>query len=529
MDRATDSLWLADGSLPNFDSLGADLECDVLVVGAGIAGLSIAYSLCKEGKTVIVVDDGSLGGGETERTTAHVTAVLDKRYAELEKWHGAENTRLIAASLRESIERISQIVIDENIDCSFERKDAYLFMGTNGDREVLDVEMEAMQRVGFADVEFVAAVPLPTAEARPCLRIPNQAQFHVLRYLRGVVKAVQRMGGKIFCDTHVNTIKDGNIAEALTDSGHTIRARHVVVATNSPVSNLVAIHTKQAAYRSYVIGAQIDEDADIDGMFWDTANPYHYLRTEHIFDKRYLIVGGEDRKTGQDEDYSRHFQALEDWTEELIPDIGPVEFRWSGQVYEPVDGLAYIGHDPGHRENIFVATGFSGVGMTQGTLSGMIITDLIMNRGNIYSDIFKPTRKTVGTVETYLKENVNTAAQYVDHFKPAEMHEADIAPGEGAIIQRGTEKMAVYRDEYGQLHRMSAVCPHMKALVRWNPVEASWDCPAHGSRFDALGGILDGPANCDLSACPLTLDDEQTEMPRERELVIGPDDAVQTV
>jgi glycine/D-amino acid oxidase-like deaminating enzyme/nitrite reductase/ring-hydroxylating ferredoxin subunit len=527
MDRATDSLWLADGGMPNFDSIGADLECDVLVVGAGIAGLSVAYSLCKEGKSVIVVDDGSLGGGETERTTAHVTAVLDKRYAELEKWHGDENTRLVAAALRESIDRISQIVIEERIECNFERKDAYLFMGTNGERDVLDLEMEAMQRVGFSDVEFLAQVPLPTAKPGPCLKIPNQAQFHVLRYLRGVVKAIQNMSGKIFCDTHVSSVKDGNIAEALTDSGHSIKARHIVIATNSPVSNLVAIHTKQAAYRSYVIGAQLDDALQIDGMFWDTANPYHYLRTAEIYGKNYLIVGGEDRKTGQDEDYSRHFRALEEWTEALIPEIGPVEFRWSGQVYEPVDGLGYIGHDPGHRENVYVATGFSGVGMTQGTLAGTLIADLIMNRKNIYSDVFKPSRKTVGTVETYLKENVNTAAQYADHLRPAELQEADIAPGEGAVVQRGTEKLAVYRDDYGQLHRMSAVCPHMAALVRWNPIEGSWDCPAHGSRFDALGGVLDGPANCDLKACPLTLDDEQTDAPRE--LVIGPDDAVQTV
>jgi glycine/D-amino acid oxidase-like deaminating enzyme/nitrite reductase/ring-hydroxylating ferredoxin subunit len=520
-------MWLADASLPNFDSLGADLECDVLVVGAGIAGLSTAYMLCKEGQSVIVVDDGALGGGETERTTAHITAVLDRRYHELEKWHGTEQTVAIATSQRSAIDRIAAIIADESIDCDFQRKNAYLFTPPTADRNVLDIEMEAMERVGFTDVEFLSAVPFPMANPGPCLKIPNQAQFHVLRYLKGLVKAIQGVGGKIFCDTHVNNVKDGAIAEALTDSGHTIRAKHVVIATNSPVSNLVAIHTKQSAYRSYVIAAQVDDELTLDGLFWDTEDPYHYIRTEKIYGKNYLLVGGEDRKTGQDEDYSVHFKRLEDWIEALMPDIGPIEFRWSGQVYEPVDGIAYIGHDPGHKNNIYVATGFSGVGMTQGTLSGMILADMIMGRPNKYIDIYNPTRKTIATVEAYVKENVNVAAQYADHLKQAEVSEGELAPGEGAIIQHGSEKLAVYRDEYGQVHRMSAVCPHMKALVRWNPVEGSWDCPAHGSRFDALGGVLDGPANCDLKACPVAIDGEDPEF--KRDLVIGSDDAVVAV
>lgn len=524
MDRATESLWLADAGLPTFDSLAADLECDVLVVGAGIAGLSTAYMLSKNGQNVILVDDGAIAGGETERTTAHITAMLDDLYTDIEKWHGTERTQLIATSLRVAIDRIAQIVLDENIECAFEWKDAYLFLKPDGDRNVLDTELEVMQRLGFTEVEFLPSVPLPTPNPGPCLKLPKQAQFHILHYLSGLAKCIKKMGGKIFCDTHVNAIKDGDIAEAQTDSGHTIRAKKVVIATNSPVSNLVAIHTKQAAYRTYVIAAQIDEEAEIDGLFWDTGDPYHYVRTEKIYDRNYLIVGGEDRKTGQDEEYSEHFQRLEKWTEGLIPNIGPVEFQWSGQVYEPVDGIAYIGHDPGHKENIFVATGFSGVGMTQGTLSGMILTDLIMNRSNKFADVYNPTRKTVGTVETYIKENMNVAAQYADHLKPGEMKETDIPPGHGAIIQDGGDKLAVYRDEYGQLHRMSAVCPHMKALVRWNPVEGSWDCPAHGSRFDALGGVIDGPANCDLKSCPLTLDDEATVV--KGDLALGPDDAV---
>lgn len=510
MDRTTESLWLADCSLPNFDSLGADLECEVLIVGAGIAGLSTAYSLTKVGIPVIVVDDGPLAGGETERTTAHVTAVLDKRYHELEKWHGSAVTNQIAASQRHALERIAWTIQEEGIDCGFETKDAYLFLQAGGDRQILEDEMMAMQNAGFSDVEIVSKVPLPTPNPGAALRIPSQAQFHVLRYLKGLVQSITTRGGKIFCDTHVTNIKDDVVAEVLTDSGHTIRAKHVVIATNSPISNLVAIHTKQSAYRSYVIACEIDDDMQLDGLFWDTESPYHYLRTEPIFDKNFLIIGGEDRKTGQDEEYDKHFKSLEDWSRQLMPQLGPVEFKWSGQVLEPVDGIAFIGHDPGHRENVYVATGFSGVGMTQGTLAGMILADQIMGKTNAYADVYKPTRKTLATVDTYIKENANVAAQYADHLKPVEIHEAAIPEGEGAIVNDGADKLAVYRDEYGQLHRFSAVCPHLKALVRWNPVEKSWDCPAHGSRFEALGQVIDGPANCDLNSCPLKVDSDET-------------------
>ncbi|MDZ4835728.1 MAG: FAD-dependent oxidoreductase [Candidatus Melainabacteria bacterium] len=510
MDKTTESLWLADSSLPNFDSLGADLECDVLIVGAGIAGLSTAYALTKAGVPVIVVDDGPLAGGETERTTAHVTSVLDTRYHQLEKWHGAAMTSQIATSLRHALERIAWTVQEEGIDCGFESKNAYLFLKPGDDQKVLEDEMTAMQNAGFTGVEIVKKAPMPTPNPGPALRIPAQAQFHVLRYLNGLVKAVTSGGGKIFCDTHVTSIKDGDVVDVLTDSGHTIRAKHVVIATNSPISNLVAIHTKQAAYRSYVIACEMDDDTKLDGLFWDTDSPYHYLRTEPIFDKNYIIIGGEDRKTGQDEEYDKHFQRLEEWSRQLMPQLGPVEFKWSGQVLEPVDGLAFIGHDPGHKENIYVATGFSGVGMTQGTLAGMILADQIMGKENVYADIYKPTRKTLATMDTYIKENANVAAQYVDHLKPTELSEADIPAGEGAIVNDGADKLAVYRDEYGQVHRFSAVCPHLKALVRWNPVEKSWDCPAHGSRFEALGGVIDGPANCDLSSCALKIDSDET-------------------
>jgi glycine/D-amino acid oxidase-like deaminating enzyme/nitrite reductase/ring-hydroxylating ferredoxin subunit len=522
MDRSTESLWLADSSLPNFDSLGADLECEVLIVGAGVAGLSTAYSLTKAGVPVIVVDDGPLAGGETERTTAHITAVLDKRYHELEKWHGTAITNQIALSQRHALERIAWTIQEEGIECSYENKDAYMFLNAGGDRQYLEDELIAMQNAGFPEVEIVKAVPLPIPTPGAALRIPVQAQFHVLRYLKGLVNAITSRGGTIYCDTHVTSIKDGEVAEVLTDSGHTIRAKHVVIATNSPISNLVAIHTKQSAYRSYVIAAEIDEDTVIEGLFWDTENPYHYLRTEPIFGKNYLIIGGEDRKTGQDEEYDKHFQRLEDWSRQLLPQLGPVEYKWSGQVLEPVDGIAFIGHDPGHRENVYVATGFSGVGMTQGTLAGMILADQIMGKENAYADIYKPTRKTLATVDTYLKENANVAAQYADHLKPVEIKEADIPEGEGAIVNDGADKLAVYRDEYGRLHRLSAVCPHLKALVRWNPVEKSWDCPAHGSRFEALGGVIDGPANCDLSSCALKIDCDEANSPFQ--LSAGADD-----
>ncbi len=277
-------------------------------------------------------------------------------------------------------------------------------------------------------------------------------------------------------------------------------ASFVVVATNTPVNDLVAIHTKQAPYRTYVIGARVPRGSVPRMLLWDTPDPYHYVRLQTVENDGdaydVLIVGGEDHKTGQAEDFDERFLRLEEWARERFPSIETVEFRWSGQVMEPVDGLAFIGRNPLDSDNVPIATGDSGQGMTHGTIAGRLLTDLITGRDNEWAALYDPTRISLKAGVEFAKENLNVAAQYADHLTGGEVESAeDVAPGTGAILRRGLKKIAVYRDDSGALHELSAVCTHLGCVVSFNDKEKTWDCPCHGSRFACADGhVVNGPA-----------------------------------
>jgi Rieske Fe-S protein len=239
-------------------------------------------------------------------------------------------------------------------------------------------------------------------------------------------------------------------------------------------------------------------------LYWDTPDPYHYVRIQNVENKTgaydLLIFGGEDHKTGQADDANRRFAALEKWTRTRFPMIEKIEFQWSGQVLEPVGGLAFIGRNPLDNDNVFIATGDSGNGMTHGTIAGILLTDLIMKRENDWEILYDPTRKTLRAAANFASENLNVATQYADLVTPGDVDSTDeIKPGEGAVIRRGLKKIAVYRDDSGALHERSAVCVHLGCIVDWNSKEKTWDCPCHGSRYDARGTVFQGPANRNLS------------------------------
>jgi glycine/D-amino acid oxidase-like deaminating enzyme/nitrite reductase/ring-hydroxylating ferredoxin subunit len=469
--------------------LRQDLRTEVCVIGAGIAGISTAYLLAKAGKRVVVLEDGAVGGGETGRTTAHLSNALDDRYVELERLHGLDGARLAAASHAAAIDQIESIVRAEGIDCGFERLDGYLFVPPGESVDILHTELQAARQAGVTGVELLRWVPALTFNSGPCLRFPQQAQFHPLTYLTALVRAVERMGGAIHGKTRVTGVEPGPPARIMTDNNNTVMADFVVCATNTPVIDWLVIHSKQAAYRTFVIGARITGSIPR-ALYWDTGDPYHYVRMANDV----LIVGGEDHKTGQADDGSERLARLESWTRERFP-VGPAEFKWSGQVMEPVDGLGYIGRNPGDKGHVFVATGDSGHGMTHGTIAGMLITDLILGRPNEWEQLYDPSRKSLKSTGEYARENLNVAKQYTDFITPGEVQsESEILPGQGAILRQGLKKFAMYRDERGTLHSASAVCPHLGCIVHWNSLEGSWDCPCHGSRFGTDGSVLNGPA-----------------------------------
>jgi glycine/D-amino acid oxidase-like deaminating enzyme/nitrite reductase/ring-hydroxylating ferredoxin subunit len=495
----TQSIWM-ERPRGRRAPLDASAHTDVCVVGAGIAGLTTAYLLAGAGHRVIVLDAGDVGSGETARTTAHLSNALDDHYFELERVHGPEGAQLAAASHTHAIDRIESIVKQEAIDCDFMRVDGYLARHPEDDEDVLRRELAAAQRAGLSSVAMVDRAPVPSFSDEPVLRFPQQGQFHPLRYLEGLAEAIVRRGGRVCCDTRVRAIEDGAPAHVVTTSGQTISARSVVVATNSPISDRLAIHTKQAAYRTYAISMAIPADSVPRALFWDTGDPYHYVRTYSAADGRVsLIVGGADHKTGQANDAKRRFEELAAWARTHFPSAGEVVHRWSGQVLEPVDYLAFIGRDVGAR-NVYLATGDSGHGMTHGTIAGVLVSDLILGRANPWAALYSPDRKSAKTARTYAKENLNVARQFGDYLKPGEAQSpSEIAAGTGALMRKGARLIAVYHDENGGFRACSATCTHAGCIVHWNSTEKSWDCPCHGSRFDTHGVPIAGPARKGLA------------------------------
>ena len=504
----TDPLWYVDAQPPSYPSLKADTSADVCVVGAGIAGLTTAYLLAKAGRSVVVVDMKPVGGGETGRTSAHLASAIDDRFYEVERLHGVDGARIHYESHAAAIDLIEQIASDEKIDCDFKRLDGYLFLGDKDKPDLLEKELEAARRAGVVDVELLAEAKVNGFDSGPCLRFGRQARFHPLQYLFGLAQRCTRMGVKIYSGTRVIDLTGGQSTIAKTQAGQTITAGAAVAATNvpSPINNWAGIYTKIAAYRTYVVGLQIPKGAVGDALFWDTIDPYHYVRLESSSGDAahdVLVVGGEDHKTGQHTsgvEERERFARLEAWARTKFANAGPLLYRWTGQVNEPDDGVAFIGPAPTKgMENVYVVTGDSGMGLTHGTLGAKLIADLIGGQSNSWAPLYDPARKPIKAVGEWLKENVNVAAQYADYVTGGDVSTADdVSPGCGAVIRRGFKKIACYRKTDGALIERSAVCTHLAAVVRRNDVEQSWDCPAHGSRFDSEGKVLTGPAIDDL-------------------------------
>lgn len=504
------SIWM-QFKTPTFPPLDADARTEVCVIGAGVAGLTTAYFLARAGKAVVVLDDGPIGGGESGRTTGHLSNQIDDLYTTIEQIHGVRGARLAYESHTAAINMIESIVQEEQIECDFERLEGYLFLPPGGDITLLERERAAAERSGFGTVEQLARLPIAGFGSGPALRFPDQGQFHILKYLSALAHAIVRMGGKIYCATRASDqIENGPPARVETDRGHAVTADFVVVATNSPINDrwadLFEIHMRQAAYRTYVIGARVPIGAIPKALYWDTEDPYHYVRLQKLEDEttyELLIVGGEDHKTGQEDDADERYARLEAWAREHFPMMEAVDLCWSGQIQEPADGLGLIGPNPGDAKHIFIITGESGQGLTHSTIAGMITTDAIQGRANPWATLYDPARGMAKgpALRELVGENLNTIAQFGDYLTGGDVESVEqIKPGEGALVRRKLSKVAVYRDEQGATHVFDATCTHLGCLVAWNSAEKSWDCPCHGSRFDAYGRVIEGPANVDLAS-----------------------------
>jgi glycine/D-amino acid oxidase-like deaminating enzyme/nitrite reductase/ring-hydroxylating ferredoxin subunit len=496
--ESSKSLWL-----PVPDVAGEPLDdsrpADLVVVGGGIAGLSVAYQAARDGREVVVLDRGGIGSGMTARTTGHLSCTLDDFYHEFIALRGEDEARLLYQSQAAAIDRIEQIVQSEVIDCDFVRCDGYLFLGKGDDPKLLEKEIDACRRIGFSSARWSERAPFPAGDTGKCLIFPNQARFHPLKYLQGLPKAIQKLGGRLHPFTPVDSITqgDGGVTVATT-TGQKIVARDVVNATNAPIAGRLTLQAKMAPYRTYALAISVPKGSVQDALYWDTLDAYHYVRIQPRADDDALIVGGEDHKTGEADDAEARFAALLAWTRVRVDQLGPVITRWSGQVLEPVDFAGFIGRDP-DSDHIFFVTGDSGQGLTNGAAAGILLPALLQGSEHPWQKLYDPARVSVKAAGTFVSENATAVKSLAEHLGgPLHPSEESLGPGEGGLIRSGVSNVAAYRDDQGKIHKVSATCSHVGCTVHFNSFERCWDCPCHGSHFDIDGGVLNAPATVPL-------------------------------
>lgn len=486
-----ESVWFATAGGPSFPPLRGDISVDVAIVGAGITGLTAATALAEAGRSVAVLEAGRLGGGVTGGTTAEMDWPTDAGVSGLLSKYGEQTAKITIVAGLQAIDRIATWVRRYGINCEFKRVPGYYYTESPDELRELDDEVGAAQRLGFPAMRLDRA-PLPFDHAG-AVRYGNEALMHPLRYIYGLADHIAGERCQFYEHTRVTNVEEGTPCRVTTEHG-VVLARKVVLATHSPLGLRLSVHTRVAPYRSYVVAARLAEPL-ADGFFFDNEEPYHYLRRLSDADPNLALIGGADHKTGQREDPEASWRELEAYARERLK-VEAIERRWSAQVFVSSDDLPLIGLDAG-AEHTYVATGYAGTGITLGTYAGMLIADSILGRRNAAAELFTPRRvHVVAGSRKFVSENLNVAKQFVeDYLTTGPRHRIDAIPeGEGVVAELDGKKVALYRDESSQVHKLSAVCTHARCIVRWNPAEKSWDCPCHGSRYSAMGEVIDGPA-----------------------------------
>lgn len=486
------SLWLDVVEMPAFAPLDQDIECDVAVVGAGITGLTLAHALAQAGKRVVVLERHGVAAGTTGHTTAHLTTMIDTDYADIMETHGQDVAREIASGMCAAIDHMEQTAATLGARDAFARVLGYYVAETEEGREEVARSYHAICEIGLSAEARLPAMPFPMVDGF-CLH--DQGRLHASRYIAALATAVRAAGGRVYTHTAVLDTSDGEPCVVHTDRG-TVRATDVVLATHTPIG-VSPLHTVVFPYRSYVMAAIVEEQVP-DVLVWNTNEPYEYIRKQSMPGGDRLIVGGADHKTGQG-DPRASYDRLESYLRQHFT-VREVTHRWSAQFYDPADGLPIVGPAP-LKEHVHVATGFSGDGITLGTLAALMLRDQLLERAHPLASMLKPARFHFGGVGKVVKENLDVALHWIgDRLRGKDVADAaDVLPGEAAILQRHGKQVGLYRDVDGQAHEVDVTCTHMKCKLHWNPAEATWDCPCHGGRFDIHGAPLEGPPTRPLS------------------------------
>ena len=498
--EANPSLWVGTGGGPSFEPLGGDLEAHVVVIGAGVAGLTAAVLLKEQGRRVVVLDAGRVASGATGYTTAKVSVLHGLVYADLCHAYGVEGARHYAQANLTGMETVLALAQRYRIDCDLERRPAYTYTVEPSSVDAIHAEVAGARSAGL-DAQFTTDVDLPFPVAG-AIRLDEQAQFHPRRYCLGLAQAVDGGGSRVFERTRVVGVDEAEDGCTVTTDRGAIHAGVVVEATHLPISDRGGFFARTHPTRSYALCARLEGPVP-QGMYLSIDTPSRSVRSARLGDEEVVILGGEGHKVGQDPDTRERYAALEAWARRQFP-VTSIEYRWSAQDHMPVDDVPSVGPLAKGSERTFVATGFKKWGMTNGSAAGVMLADRLSGADNDFAEFFDTDRRNPRqSIAELVKENANVVKRFVlDRVRTDSRSAEDLAVGEAAVLATADGQVATYRDDAGVLHQVSAVCTHLGCTVTWNTAETTWDCPCHGSRFTCDGGVVEGPAVKDLRQLP---------------------------
>ncbi len=498
-DGQTRSLWqemTQDYQATN--SWSRETTYDVLVIGAGITGITTALLLQAQGVKCVVAEAHNLAFGTTGGTTAHLNTMLDTPYQLVEKDFGEEGAKLLRKGCAEAISLVENLSGNYCVECGFARKAGFLVAQDEKELDELKGIVEAAIRAGD-EMAYTDTIPVPVPMVKAA-RFEGQAQFHATRYLSGLAKAYEDGGGVLLEHCVVKNVdKNGETFIAESSLGQ-LKAKKVVYATHIP-PGINLLHFRCAPYRSYAMAVRLSTDNYPNGLLYDLKDPYHYFRTQEVDGQQYVIVGGYDHKTGHEENTEKPFRDLESYIRSVY-DVASIDYRWSSQYFNAADGLPYIGQLPGAEDDVYVGTGYGGNGMTLGTLAGIMLSEKILGREHYCWDLLKPSRiKPIAGFMDFVKENADVVSQFIGKRFAYEKIStlSELAAGEATLADWEGKKVALYKDDRGKVHAVDPVCPHAKCIVGWNSAERSWDCPCHGARYTPQGEMITGPARRGLT------------------------------
>ncbi|RZQ60216.1 FAD-dependent oxidoreductase [Amycolatopsis suaedae] len=487
------SLWVDTAPSPARDTVGLPSEVDVVVIGAGIAGLTTAYELATAGRTVAVLEAATVGAGVSGHTTAKLSAQHGVRYDALTRHKGREAARVYAATQVEATTWVERTAARHRIDCEFERADSSVY--TTGARHTGELrrEADAAARAGLP-ATYHDTVPLAVPAAGG-VTITGQARFHPRRWLLGLAAAVESAGGTVVEGVRATAVDEHPAPVVHTTRGD-VRAGDVVVATHYPILDRGLFFARLDPVRDLVVAGPVG--TPVEGMYLD-AQTHHSVRGYERDGTPMAVVGGEHYRVGERVDVRARYRRLAEWAAEHTG-MTEVTHRWSAHDMSTVDKVPYVGRYHPAARHLWVATGFGQWGMSGGTAAGLLLGRLLTGRAGADDPavrLYDPNRLDLRSLPSLAGNNVTVARHLVgDHLRalrePAEFD--DLPAGEGRVTRVGATMVCGYRDDGGGLHTRRAHCTHLGCLVGFNNAERTWDCPCHGSRFTVDGEVIQGPA-----------------------------------